>query len=93
MQPADIGVRIEFADVAAEAHIEHHAAANIPLNQYQSGQAEGVRERSLIVIEFGGEQRGLSVGVQEVPPRHAEHCCADTPPRNLVGIARVPRLG
>jgi hypothetical protein len=32
MQPAQVGVRLEFADIAAETHVEDDTAADILLN-------------------------------------------------------------
>ena len=92
VQPAQIGRCIELADVPSKALVEHHAAANISLHQYQGGQTQCVSKRPLIVIEFCWQQGGLPLNVSEVPARHPEHRRSHAAPGNFVSVARVPGL-
>ena len=103
-----VGTPIEFANVTAEAHVEHNPAKDISLDQNKSGQAERPSESALVMIEFGREQnrsrrsvlRSLCVGGGQIwlfdlkdPPRHPENGRRDATPGDFIGVPGVPSLG
>jgi len=89
MQPIDIRVSIESANEAGKIQVKHDAPSDLPLHQNQRRQPEGSRQRSLVVVELGGQQHSLLI-VLKSPARYSKYGCADAAPGNFIRVARMP---
>jgi hypothetical protein len=60
VQPVQIGVPRELPDVPAKVRIEDDAAHHVSLREYESGQAKGASQCSLVMVKLGWQQNLLA---------------------------------
>jgi hypothetical protein len=88
VEPFHIGVGVELADVAAEAHIEDDTSADVLLDQDQRRQAERAGQGNVVAV-LRWEQGRLSQLVLKRPAGHPENGRSRAATADLVSVPGV----